>query len=118
MAEVIARRDPGFTLARLIWALLWIVEAILGLRFILRLIAANPAAGFTDFIYRLSRPLVDPFVNVVRNTATGNSTGGVIEWFTLIAMIVYWLAAWAIARLVTFNSVDRTIDYTDRIEPV
>ena len=113
MAEEIVRAEnrPIFSFIRLIWALLWIVEAILALRFILRLIAANPAAGFTDFIYRVSQPLVAPFVNIVRNSVATGSTGGVVEWFTIIAMIVYWLLAWAIVRLAT-------IDTPTRIEPV
>jgi len=91
--------DPLFSAARVIWTLLGIIEAVLGLRFLLKLVAANPTAGFTDFIYSISSPLVEPFINIARNSSAGN--GGVIEWFTIIAAIVYWLVAWAIIGLLT-----------------
>ncbi len=122
MAEPIVSRNPNdarFTIARVVWTLLWIVEVILGLRFVLRLIGANPAAGFTDFVYSLSRPLVDPFLNVVRSSTTGTTTGSVFEWSTLIALVVYWIVAWAIVRLMALaNPTDRS-GYIDRnpVEP-
>ncbi|HYE22104.1 MAG TPA: YggT family protein [Verrucomicrobiae bacterium] len=78
-------------LARIIWPILTIINLLLGLRFLLRLVGSDPSTGFVDLVYRLSSPLADPFLGVVRSTAT---TNGVIEWSTLVAMIAYWLAAW------------------------
>jgi len=87
---------PLYYGSSIVWYLLGIVEILLGLRFILRLFGANPAAGFTDFIYQASRPLVDPFFNVM---SASRASTGVIEWSTLLAMAIYWLVAWAIVRL-------------------
>jgi uncharacterized membrane protein len=86
--------------ARFIWTILGIVNALLAIRFVLKLLGANPAAGFTDFIYTLTSPLVSPFAGVIRTTSAGTNT---FEWFTILAMVVYWLLAWAIVRLATVN---------------
>ena len=84
--------------ARVIWFILGIVLALLGLRFLLRLFGANPAAAFTEFIYSLTAPLVDPFANVIASTGVAP---GVLEWSTLLAMAVYWLVAYGIIKLAT-----------------
>lgn len=90
--------------ARVVKFLLYLVEAFLALRFILRLIGANPGAGFTQFINRGSQPFMQPFLGLVPPTSVG---GVVIDWSILIAMLAYWLLAWAIIRLF-FLSYPRT----------
>jgi hypothetical protein len=87
---------PMYRATQIVWYVLGVIETILGLRFILRLIGANASAGFVDAVYTLSRPLVEPFQNIVRNASV---SGSVFDWNTLIAMVVYWLIAWAIVRL-------------------
>ncbi len=91
------RVTPLFRLTQVIWYALWIVETILLLRLALRLLAANPAAGFTDFVYRLSAPLVSPFLNVLKVSSVQNA--GVMEWGTLFAILIYYLLARAIVGL-------------------
>jgi hypothetical protein len=91
---------PLYRGTQVVWYLLSIVEALLAFRFILRLIAANPAAGFTDFIYAVSQPLVAPFSNIVRVARIeGTTAASVVDWNILLAMAVYWLLAWAVVRL-------------------
>ena len=85
-------------IAQIVWFLLGVINTLLGLRLILRAVGANPAAGFTDFIYTITAPLVDPFVNVIRSARVDT---GIIEWYTIVAMIIYSLIAWAIVRLAT-----------------
>ncbi|HYE22105.1 MAG TPA: YggT family protein [Verrucomicrobiae bacterium] len=87
---------PHYRATQVVWYIAYFIEALLGIRFILRLIGANPAAGFTDLIYTITAPLVAPFNNIVRNARI---EGSVFDWNTLIAMVVYWLLAWAIVRL-------------------
>jgi len=87
--------------ARFIWTILGIINALLAIRFLLKLLSANPAAGFTNFIYSITTPLVAPFDGVLRSTVTGTA---VFEWFTILAMVIYWLLAWAIVRLFTTAS--------------
>ena len=87
---------PAYRATQVVWYIAGLIEVVLGLRFILRLIGANPTAGFTDFIYTLSSPFMAPFQNIVRNARV---EGSVFDWNTLIAMAVYWIVAWAIVRL-------------------
>ena len=90
------RVRPLYRGTQVVWYLLGILEALLAFRFILKFLAANPNAGFTDFIYDVTHPFVAPFLNVFRiNRIEGN----VLEWTTLLAMVVYWLLAWAIIKL-------------------
>jgi hypothetical protein len=81
---------------QIVWYLLDLVEVLLGFRFLLKLLGANPAAGFTDFIYDTTAPLVAPFVAVFRTARVAGST---FEWTTLLAMAVYWILAWGIIKL-------------------
>ncbi len=92
------RVTPLYRATTVVWYVLGIIEALLAARFILRLVGANAAAGFTDFVYTASYPFVQPFLNVVR-TVRLESNASVVDWNILIAMAVYWLAAWAIVRL-------------------
>jgi hypothetical protein len=87
---------PLYYGSSIVWYLLGILETLLGFRFVLRLFSANPAAGFTDFIYEATAPLVDPFFNVIGASRVDTGT---VEWSTLLAMAVYWLLAWAVVRL-------------------
>lgn len=79
-----------FRTMQIVWYAFAALEALLALRFLLRLFAANPAAGFTDFIYSLSGPFVAPFRAVFPATV---SEGYVFEWGTLLAIAVYALVA-------------------------
>ncbi|MBX4198331.1 YggT family protein [Candidatus Parcubacteria bacterium] len=76
---------------------LGLLEALMAFRFVLKLLGANPAAGFSTFIYGVTYPFVAPFLTVFRMTRI--TSGSVFEWTTLLAMFVYWLIAMAIIRL-------------------
>jgi DMSO reductase anchor subunit len=89
---------PLYRGTQIVWYILGIVEALLGLRFILKLLGANPAAGFTNFIYGVTYVFAQPFLSVFRTTQVAQ-IGAVFEWTTLLAMIIYWLIATAIIRL-------------------
>ncbi len=89
---------PLYKLTQVVWYIFYILETILLLRFILKLIAANPGAAFTQFIYSLSAPLVGPFANIVQ--APSISGAGVIDWPAIIALIAYWILAWIVVRLI------------------
>jgi hypothetical protein len=80
----------------IVWYVLGLVETLLAFRFLLRLFGANQAAGFTDFIYRATAPLVEPFASATRASRWDE---GVAEWSTILAMAVYWLVSWAIVDL-------------------
>lgn len=87
---------PLYRGAQIVWYILSVIEGLLVIRFVLKLLQANPNAVFTDFIYTLSGIFTAPFVAVFQNVRIESS---VIEWTTLLAMLVYWLIAVAIIRL-------------------
>jgi hypothetical protein len=74
----------------------WVVDGLIGLRFLLKLMAANPDNPFAALIYFLSRPFIAIFVGL---TPTPSFAGIQIEFFDLIAILVYLLIAWALIRL-------------------
>ncbi len=73
-----------------------VVNGLIALRFLLKLMAANPDNPFAALIYFLSRPFIAIFVGL---TPTPSFEGIQIEFFDLIAILVYFLLAWAIIRL-------------------
>jgi len=85
---------------RLVWYIFGAIEALLMIRFILRALAANTAAPFTQFIYAASEMFVAPFQYVFGTPSLGYSA---LELSTLLAMLVYWLLAWGIVKLLLMN---------------
>jgi uncharacterized protein YggT (Ycf19 family) len=115
---VMARRrtmvmgDPSFRVVQTVWFLLGLVEAIIGLRVILRAAAANDT-GFVSLIYGLSEPLVAPFRGI---TADYVSSGIVVEIGSLIAMLVYLIAAYLVVKLVRIVTAPRSDAYAGTTE--
>jgi hypothetical protein len=66
-------------------------------RFVLKALGANPSAGFAQFIYGITAPLVAPFYGLFGNPA---AQGAVLELHSVVALIVYALLAWLLAKLV------------------
>jgi hypothetical protein len=84
-------------LTQLIWLLFGLLEALIGLRVVLRLIAANPANPFARIVYDLSYVFVWPFLGL---THTPAANGAALEISSLIAMFVYALVGWALVQFV------------------
>jgi hypothetical protein len=91
------RRIFTFKATQLVWLLLGILEAFLALRFVLKLIAANPANPFAVFIYGFTDLFLFPFAGL---TVTPSAGGMVLEIPTMIAMVVYALIGWAVERII------------------
>lgn len=83
---------------RIVWFIIGLINAIIALRFVFLLLGANRGAGFTDFIYSLSAPLVAPFVGIFGEPVYGQS---VFEMSSILAIIIYTLIGFAIAKLIT-----------------
>ena len=87
------------TLLRVIDALYFvfgIIGIVVAIRFVLRLLGANPESSFVSGIYGLSAPLVAPFVGIFGTPQFG---GSVVEPHSLVALIMYPLLGWLIAKL-------------------
>ena len=87
---------PLYRGTQIVWYILGIIEVLLAFRFILKLTGANPAAGFTSFIYSVTHIFAAPFLSVFGIT---NVAGSVFEWTTILAMLVYWVLAIGIIKL-------------------
>lgn len=92
--------DNKNMLMRLTRLIYWVFAAligVIGLRVLLKLVAANPNNAFARFVYDVTDALLRPFLNL---TATPSASGMVLDLPALIGMIVYMLAAWLITRFV------------------
>jgi hypothetical protein len=96
-------------LAELVYLLFGILEALIGLRVLLKLIAANPNSPFAALVYRASSLFVWPFSGLTRTPA---AEGMVLDIPSIIAMFVYALVAWVIVKLiwiVLYHPADRAV---------
>lgn len=102
--RVVADRtvDSGVVVRRAIYYIFGIIIALLILRLVLLLLAANQGAPFVDFVYNLSAVFAWPFFGIFSYQPTyGQST---LEISTLIAILVYALVAMGLGRLFTLGS--------------
>lgn len=90
-------RATTYKLTQLVWLLIGLLEGALGLRFIFKLIGANPANAFAAFLYKLTDLFLAPFANLAGSPSAGNM---VLEISTLLAMMIYGLIGWGLERLV------------------
>ncbi|PIR82150.1 YggT family protein [Candidatus Kaiserbacteria bacterium CG10_big_fil_rev_8_21_14_0_10_59_10] len=84
--------------ARVIDVIIGIVVLALGVRLLLRFFGASPAAPFVAWIYGITDGLLRPFANMFPPAPLN---GYVLEFSTIIAMIVYAILGWLIIRLLS-----------------
>lgn len=96
---------PLYRGTQIVWYILGIMEVLLAFRFILKLLGANASAGFTSFIYGVTYIFSAPFLTVFRITKV---EGSVFEWTTLLAMLVYWIVAFGIIKLLLIGKTVST----------
>ena len=75
------------------WAIL-VLEAIFLLRFLLKLLGADPNNQFAQFLYNLTGFFLYPFAGIVPSGKFGTNVIHIFEWSTLIGMLVYGLLFW------------------------
>jgi hypothetical protein len=71
------------------------LEAMIGLRVLLKLIGANPASPFANLVYQFTNIFLAPFNGL---TATPSAEGMILEIPALIAMVVYAMLCYFIIR--------------------
>jgi len=91
------QRVATFKVTQLIWLLLGLLEAAIALRVLFKLIAVNAANPFAALLYGVTNLFVAPFASLIGAPAVG---GMVLEISSIIAMIVYFLIAWVLERIV------------------
>lgn len=89
---------PGAVIfQRVVWYITGIIIAILVLRLILLMLAANDNTAFVSFVYNLSAIFAAPFFGIFSYQPTyGQFT---FEISTVVAIVVYALVGWGIAKL-------------------
>lgn len=104
---------PLFRGTQIMWYILSFLEVLLAFRFVFKLMGANPEAGFTSFIYAITWPFTAPFLAVFPRTTV---QGSIFEWTTLLAMLVYWLIAAGIIRLLVMSKTVSTPEAAEKLE--
>lgn len=96
-AAALLARDVVARIRQLIGLAFLIIEAIIALRILLKVMGANPDAGFSSFVYKLSSPFVAPFHPVF---ADANVNGHPFELGSLFGIVIYSVLGYLVARLV------------------
>ena len=91
------RRQTANQIVRIIWLLFGVLEAAIGLRVFLKLIAANPNNMFAQLVYSFTDLFLWPFEGLTISPSIGEFT---LDIPAVIAMIVYAIAAWILTSLI------------------
>lgn len=91
-------------IANIIYAIGGFIEALVGLRFVLRLVGANPDNALVSWIYAWSTSFVAPFSGIFGQDATvvsgvGAVTTSMFDWTALIALIVIGIVVGIVGSL-------------------
>jgi len=86
-----------FKATQLVWLLFGVLETMIGIRVVLKMMAANPGSPIVAFIYAFTELFLWPFAGSVTPVVVGDM---ILELSSLFAMLVYALIAWAIERFV------------------
>jgi hypothetical protein len=86
-----------YILRRIIYFILGIILVLLLLRLIFRLLGAEEA-GFAAFLFNITQPLVAPFLGIFNQPQLNGQSA--LEIGTIIAMLIYSLAAWGLVALI------------------
>ena len=101
-------------ITQLIWLLFGALEALIGLRVLLKLMAANPDNPFARLVYAFTDLFLWPFRGLTIAPSFNNI---VFEIPAIIAILVYALVGWLLVRLVWllfYNPASRTVRTVER----
>lgn len=94
-------RENNLKFRKIVYYILGVFEVLLAFRLIFKLLGANPGSPFVSFIYTVSGVFIAPFNGIFRSAVSeGIETKSVLEPTTIVAMIVYALIAYGIAKLI------------------
>lgn len=76
-----------------------VIEFLLSLRFVFKFFTVNPSTPFVAWLYDATVPLVSPFARILPDLKLGEF---VVDFATLIALIVYVLIGYLILRIFSY----------------
>lgn len=88
------------------WVLIGIITLVL--RVLLLAFSANPSAGFSQFIAKVSSDYMDPFRGIFPPHSIGET--GYLDVSAIFAIVVYIFLAWGVSSLISYvqNKIDIT----------
>jgi uncharacterized protein YggT (Ycf19 family) len=90
-----SQRVFSLKLTHFVWLIFGVIEGLIGLRVLLKLMAANPNNAFASMIYGTTAVFLAPF----RGLTVEPSAGGIVlELSSIIALGVYAMLAWVVVR--------------------
>jgi|SRR5215469_3117141 len=109
------KRSRRYGVAKAMDYLQWLLlafELLFLLRFVLKLLGADPYNQFAQTLYNFTGFFLYPFEGIVPSTTIGPNGHGVIEWSTLVGMAVYALIFYLIRLLlrITISRPQETIE--------
>lgn len=93
--------DARSVASRIVWFIAGLISILLVFRFAFILLGANTANSFANFIYSASHPFASPFFGLFDYKQVYGESN--FEVSTLVAIIVYLLIAYGIAKLLTIT---------------
>jgi len=109
-SEVVSRVAPARRAIEVIYLVFGIVNGLLLIRLVLKILGANPNTPFTEFIYGMTNFLLAPFKGLLPAIVSGRS---VMEPAVVIAILVYVLLAFVIAKIVAIT-LSRSVTVSHR----
>lgn len=93
--------DGRVVAQRIVWYVAGFIIALLLIRLVLLMLGANQGNGFVDFIYAVSGVFAAPFTGIFGSPTYGQFF---FDTASLVAIVVYALIAWGVAKLFTITS--------------
>lgn len=95
-SEVVSSTNPGWRAVQLVYMVFGVIDGLLLIRMVLKLLGANPHAGFSNWLYSVTTVFLAPFKNLLPTIGNEQSQ---LEMSVVIAILVYALIGWALGRL-------------------
>ena len=92
-----ARRQIAWKLVQAIYVVFGAIDALIAIRFVLRLFGANPTASFAEWTYGTTNWLAAPFAGLF---SPQHVQTGVLEFNVLVALVVYGVLAVLLAKTI------------------
>jgi YggT family protein len=96
-SEVVSSFNPGWRAVQLVYLVFGVIDGLILIRVVLKLLGANAHAAFAAWVYNVTDFFIAPFHNLLPTIGNEQSQ---LEMSAVIAILVYALIAWALARFV------------------
>ena len=90
------RRAVMYKVEEALYLVFGLIDLLIAIRFVLKLLGANPGSSFVAFVYGITAPMVAPFTGIF-NAAQTN--GGAFEPSDVVAILIWALVGWVLVRL-------------------